>query len=120
MSSDLRERLRAALSAAMEQRDTASVAVLRSALAALDNAGAVPVQDTGSAAIEASPVGPGAREAPRRELSDDDLERLLQAEISERQDAARVYEQAGRQDQARRLREEAGTLAAFTARETGR
>jgi uncharacterized protein YqeY len=113
MSTDVRERLRAALSAALEQRDAARLAVLRTALAALDNAEAVPDQehDRGSLALEAVPIGVGTREVARRELADEDVERLVRAEIGGRQDAARVYEQAGRHERARRLRQEADTPA---------
>ena len=108
-----RERLRAALSAALRQRDSARVAVFRTALAALDNAEAVPVgeQDPGSLALEATPVGAGAREAERRQLSEEDVVFVVRAEISDRLVAADVYEEAGRHEHARRLREEADLLA---------
>ena len=64
MPTGLRERLRAALSAALRERDGARVAVLRTTLAALDNAAAVPAaeHEPGSLALEATPVGVGARE----------------------------------------------------------
>ena len=112
----MRDRLRAALSAALEQRDAPLVAVLRATLAALDNAEAVPIQDHdhGSLALEQTPTGVGAREATRRELSDEDIERLVRAEMDERQSAARVYERAGQHERARRLRHEADRLAAVT------
>ena len=108
-----RERLRAALSAALRQRDSARVAVFRTALAALDNAEAVPVgeHDPGSLALEATPVGLGAREAARRQLSEEDVVFVVRAEISDRLVAADVYEEAGRHEHARRLREEADMLA---------
>jgi uncharacterized protein len=109
----VRERLRAALPAAMKRRDAALVGLLRETLAARENAEAVPGagDDPGSLALEASPVGAGAREVARRELSEDDVVRLVRGEISERQVAAAVYEQAGRPEQAQQLREQAGTLA---------
>jgi len=117
----LRNRLRAALPAAMRQRDAALVALLRETLAALDNAEAVPGagDDPGSLALEATPVGAGAREVARRELSDDDVERLVRGEIGERRDAAAVYERAGRPDEARRLREQADALAAIAGEGSG-
>ena len=110
----MRDRLRTALSAAVKQRDAPLVAVLRASLAALDNAEAVPMSahDHGSLALEQTPIGVGAREATRRELSDEDVERLVRAESEERQSAARVYERAGQHDRARRLRHEADRLAA--------
>jgi hypothetical protein len=89
------------------------VAALRTTLAALDNAEAVEVeeQEFGSLAIEAAPVGVGAREVARRELSEDEVARVVRAEITDRIDAAEVYEKAGRHERARRLREEAEALA---------
>jgi uncharacterized protein len=100
----VRERLRAALPGAPKQRDRALVAVLRATLAALDNAEPVaPTDDQESL---------GVREVAHRELSDEDMELLVRAEIDERQTAARVYEQAGEHEHARRLRQEADTLTA--------
>jgi hypothetical protein len=57
--------MRQALPEAMSARDKAAVSALRSALAALDNAEAVPVDGSAARglAIEQSPVGVGA---PRR------------------------------------------------------
>ena len=111
---NVRERLRTALPAALKQRDTALVAVLRATLAALDNAEAVPIPEhgQGSPALEGTPVGVGVREVARRDLSNEEVERLVRAEIDERQTAARLYEQAGGHDRALRLRHEADTLAA--------
>jgi uncharacterized protein YqeY len=111
--STLRERLRAALPVALTQRDAALVSALRATLAALDNAGAVPAGDVpvGSLAIELTPVGVGACEVARRELSDEDVERIVRAEIEERRTAAEVYERAGEQERASQLRHEAGALA---------
>lgn len=116
MPTDLRERLRSELSRALVQRDRALVSTLRATLAALDNAEAVAPDGggPGSLALEASPVGVGAREVARRDLSDDDIARVVRAEIAERRAAARVYEQAGRHEHAQRLGHEADTLAALT------
>jgi uncharacterized protein YqeY len=98
----------------MKQRDTSLVSALRATLAALDNAEAAPTADAapGSLAIEQSPVGVGAREVARHELSDDEVERLIRAEIDERRMAADVYESAGEPERARQLRHEAAALAA--------
>ena len=116
VSLNVRDRLRTALSAALKQRDAPLAAVLRATLAALDNAEAVPIQDHdhGSLALEQTPIGVGAREATRRELSDEDVERLVRAEMEERQSAARVYERAGEHERARRLRHEVDWLTAVT------
>jgi uncharacterized protein YqeY len=114
VSMTMRKRLRAALPAALKQRDAVLVKVLRTTLAALDNAEAVPVRgrDHTSHAVEATRVGVGAGEVARRNLSSEDVERLVRAEVSERQDAARFYEQADQHEHARRLRQEADMLAA--------
>jgi uncharacterized protein YqeY len=109
-----RERLRAALPAAVKRRDTELVALLRATLGALENAEAVPGGEPGGLAIEASPVGVGAREVARRELSDDDVARLVAGEIAERREAAAVYAAAGRHEDAGRLRREADLLAELT------
>jgi uncharacterized protein YqeY len=114
VSSTVRNRLRAALPAALKQRDPVRVSVLRATLAALDNAEAPPAAEhrPASLALELTPVGAGAAEVPRRDLSDDDVERLVRAEIDERRSAADVYERSGRHERARRLRSEAAALAA--------
>ena len=67
--SPLRDRLRSALLEARRARDTEAASTLRTALAALENAEAVPVGET-SGAIEDAPLGAGATEARRRVLSD--------------------------------------------------
>ena len=114
VAEDIRARLRAALPVAMKERDKPLVAVLRTTLAALDNAGAVTIgpDDAGSLALEATLVGVGARDVPRRELDDAEVERLVRAEVTERREAARVCEGAGQPERAEGLRREADALAA--------
>jgi uncharacterized protein len=113
----LRQRLRAALPAAMKARDRVAVAALRSTLAAIDNAEAV--EEAGSAgrslAIEQSPVGVGAAEVARRELTEAQVEHIVRAEVAEREAAAVEYDRVGRADRAEQLRGEAGVLAAHLA-----
>jgi hypothetical protein len=93
-SSPLRDRLRAALLDARRARDAEAVSVVRSALAALENAEAVPVQEVpveaAAGALEASPVA-GATEAPRRTLTDAEEQAVLDAEIEALAEAERVY-----------------------------
>jgi uncharacterized protein len=111
---ELSARLRAALTPAMKARDRAAVTALRAALAAIDNAGAV--APTGeAAALSEGPIagavhGLGAAEATRRALTDDDIAALVWAEVTEREDAATGYEQAGRDEPAQQLRDEATAL----------
>jgi uncharacterized protein YqeY len=114
----LRPQLRAALTKAMKARDTAAVAALRSALAAVDNAEAVDpgaaglAVSSGEGPVAKSAAGLGAADVPRRELSDDDEAAIVRAEIGERRAAADDYERLGRAEEAARLRAEADVLAA--------
>lgn len=110
----LRDRLRAALPAAMKARDRATASTLRATLAAIENAEAVDVAVVPSAgAIEASAVGIGAAEAARRELSEADVAAIVRAEIAEREHAAEVYEGSGHADKAAELRTAVAALTAF-------
>ena len=88
--SPLRNRLRAALLEARRARDADLVAVLRVALAALENAEAVP-SDSVAGALEDAPAGVGATEAERRVLSDADELALLDAEIASLEEAGRAF-----------------------------
>lgn len=112
-------RLRAALTQAVRRRDTIAVAALRSALSAIGNAEAVPAP--GPAAGTSSPHAADARsglaagEAPRRPLTTAQAEQVIQAEISERRQAARGYERAGHPGRAERLRAEADALESAAA-----
>jgi len=110
----IRDRLHRALRDAMRARDRVAASALRSALAALDNAGAVP---PGPAPVAASGphfagavAGLGAGEVPRRGLAAGEAEQIVRTEIAEREAAAAGYEGAGHGEQARRLRHEAGIL----------
>jgi uncharacterized protein YqeY len=126
---DLRPRLQLALTEALRARDTAAVAALRAALAAISNAEAVP-PPAGVAAGEPGPPAPvtstagtssphiaaaaglGAAEAEPRRLSPARVAAIVQAEIDERLEAAARYESAGHADRAVRLRAQAQALAA--------
>jgi hypothetical protein len=108
----LRDRLRAAVPAAIKARDRRAASALRSALAAIDNAEAVEVHDVRAGAIEMSPVGPGAAECARRELTEAEIAAIVRGEVEERRAAAAVYEEAGRGDRAAELAAEADVLTA--------
>ncbi|MFE7901365.1 hypothetical protein ACFU3E_28460 [Streptomyces sp. NPDC057424] len=99
----------------MRARNKAAVSALRSALAALDNAGAVPVDETAprAAALEASPVGAGATEAARRELSEREMVDVVRAEAVERLEAAARLTTPAHAARAGRLRAEAAVLLRF-------
>ncbi|MFD4438262.1 hypothetical protein ACFWPK_00620 [Nocardia sp. NPDC058519] len=109
----LRERLRAALKPAMKARDLGAVSALRSALAAIDNAEAIDVGEMRAGAMEDSPVGLGAAEAGRRDLTDVEIEAIVRREIDERRHAATEYEHHGAIDRRDRLIAEADALAAL-------
>jgi hypothetical protein len=111
--SSLEERIRTALRDAMRSRDAVARAALRSALASIANAGAVPgvpVDSSGSSEHVAGAVaGLGAAEVPRRELSETDVAGIVRTEIAERLAAAdQVPAEA-----ADRLRAEAAVLSSL-------
>jgi uncharacterized protein len=95
----IRERLHHALRDAMRARDSAAASALRSALAGLDNASAVPPGQAPAAAngphFAGAVAGLGAGEVPRRGLAAGEAERIVRAEIAEREAAAGGYEGAG-------------------------
>ncbi|OIJ68159.1 hypothetical protein [Streptomyces mangrovisoli] len=96
----------------MRARDRATVSVLRATLAALDNAEAVPVAGTAARglALEQSPVGAGATEAPRRELSEAEMTEIVRAEAAERIAVADRLTAPAHADRAAGLRAEAAVL----------
>ncbi|MET7682360.1 hypothetical protein [Streptomyces sp. NPDC005423] len=99
----------------MRARDKAAVSALRSTLAALDNAEAVPADETQlrGVALEQSPVGVGTTEAARRELSEDDVVDVVRAEATERLEVAAQFTAPAHADRAARLRAEAAVLLRF-------
>jgi uncharacterized protein len=113
----IRDRLQQALRDALRARDKVAASALRSALAALDNASAVPAGPGPAPAsgphFAGALTGLGAGEVAWRSLADGEAERLVRAEIAEREAAAAGYEKAGHGEQARRLRQEAGILASL-------
>ncbi|QNG20972.1 hypothetical protein G4H71_08770 [Rhodococcus triatomae] len=126
----LRSAMRADLVAAMKERRREVVAVLRTALAALDDAEAVAAPAAQSSPVAApaaqSPVqgghvagarvGVGSTEVERRVLSLADVRAVLEAQIAERTVEAERYDTYGQHDAANRLRREAGVLGAYLGR----
>lgn len=94
-ASPLRTRLRVALLDARRARDDETVSTLRTAIAALENAEAVPAGparvDGGVEAPEDAVLGVGATEAARHELDDAEERAVLDAEIAALGEAARAY-----------------------------
>ncbi|MFI8943652.1 hypothetical protein [Streptomyces syringium] len=99
----------------MRARDKVAVSALRSTLAALDHAEAVPVGEAAlrGVALEHAPVGAGATEAPRRELSERTMVDIVRAESDERLEAAAQLTAPAHADRAERLRAEAAVLLRF-------
>ncbi|MBR8743923.1 hypothetical protein [Nocardiopsis sp. MG754419] len=118
----LRSMLRADLTTAMKARRRDSVAALRTTIAALDNAEAVPVRgapaETTGAHIAGAEHGVGSTEARRRALTLDEALSLLRAQIEERTSEADRYASLGAREDAERLRREADALRAYTATHT--
>lgn len=97
----------------MRARDGATVMAVRSALAAIANAEALPPADRPSSAAAIGSgldVGVGATEMPRRDLSDTEIAEIIRAEATDRHAAAEEYAHLGRPDEAIRLRAEATVL----------
>jgi hypothetical protein len=162
----IRTELEIALRAAMKARDTVAISGLRSALAAIANAEAIPIPAPAPASAPASALGPssapasageaappsgtasvggsataggaapanetsiaasgpryiaggtaglGASEASRRTLTGEELARIVQAEIADRQQAAQQYQTAGHPDRATRLLNEAQAIQSALA-----
>ncbi|WP_405783862.1 hypothetical protein [Streptomyces sp. NBC_00859] len=99
----------------MRARDKVAVSALRATLAALDNAGAVPLDAAGphGPALEESPVGAGATDVMRRELSECAMVDIVRAEATERMQAAAELTSPAHAGRAAQLREEAAVLLRF-------
>src|SRR4051812_26054061 len=97
----LRARLQADLTVAMKARDTVTVAVVRTALAALANAEA---QDADALP---APVADGPLlEYPRLVLTPADEQRIFRHEVADRRDTEARYTAAGRDDAAAEMQAE--------------
>lgn len=111
----MRTELSDGLKAALKNRDRVAIAALRSALSAIDNAEAVPVEDRAgpgavSEHVAGAAAGLGAAEAERRVLGEADVRSIVEGEVRERSTAAAEYERLGRDDVAEKLRAEAEVL----------
>ena len=92
------------LKAAMSARDRATVAVLRTTLAALSNAEAV------SADGSRPRLGAFANEVDRRTLDDDDIRAVIVREREELAASADDYQSLGQRAEAAGLRQQVGVL----------
>jgi uncharacterized protein YqeY len=112
----MRADLRRDLTIAIRQRDAVAVSALRTALAAIENAeavhptGADVAPRTGPSPVAGSVLGLGAGDVPRRDLTDEDVRRIVRGERAELLAAASVYERRGQAERAERLRAESRVL----------
>lgn len=114
MSADLRALLRSALLPAMRAGDADTVAVVRSALAAIANAEAVPAPSAspvGEGPVAGAAIGVGSTEALRRELTPEEVREVVERERLDRVHAAEESEAGGLGEYAARLRTQAAVLA---------
>jgi hypothetical protein len=113
----LRTRLRGDLRAAMKAQRQDEMAALRALIAAIDNAESV--EDASSPPLSPSQhvagavEGLGSADAARRSLSEHDLQRIIEAELWERDAQAERLTLLGRIDDASRLRIEADVIARY-------
>ena len=107
----LKERLRADLKAAMQAKSAGEVRLLRTLIAALDNAEAVP-RDDGQGNLPRA-FGDPTAEVARREIAGAELDALLQSEIDARLAAADDYSRHEQNAEAARLRGEAETIERY-------
>ena len=108
MSSPLRVLLRNRLTAALRARDRQTAGVIRSVLAALENAEAPPAASSGSGVatsedVALSLVGLGAGEAPRRLLGADEERAVVMREVAELRSASATLVAAGQHERASEL-----------------
>jgi uncharacterized protein YqeY len=117
MTDDLRQRLQRALVPAMRERDRAAVSAIRSALATVANAEAVPVEPREDPAttgpVAKAAVGLGAAEADRRELSDNDIRSIVHAEVTAHLEAADHLRSVGQAGRAEELQAQVAALRPF-------
>ena len=115
-SDDLPFELRRRLSVAVRDRDRSAVAALREAIAALDNAEAVPSDTEPKTAsgpyVAGGVVGLGAGEVERRILDAGEQRAVVRAVIETRLIAASTYDEHGQSGRAAELRSGAEILIA--------
>jgi hypothetical protein len=118
----LRSRLRGDLHAAMKAQRRDEMAALRTLIAAIDNAESV---DEASVSPPPSPGervagavrGLGAADTARRSLSEREVQRIIEAELWERDAQAERLTLLGRADDASRPRIEADVIARYRTAE---
>lgn len=114
--SDLQDRLRGDLTAALRARDRVTAGVLRTALSAIANAEAVDdtsVSPRSEGVIAGAAPGLGAADVARRELTAADVHSIVAGERDERLASAADLDARGASDAAAALRAEAALLEKY-------
>lgn len=111
----MRASMRDDLKTAIKAKDRVAVTALRSALSAIENAEALPLDETptgvsGSEHVAGASVGLRATEATRRELTEAELQAIVADEVRDRVTTGAEYERLGQAEAAARLRAEAAVL----------
>jgi len=88
----IRDSLRSDLAAARKAKGTEMVSLIRTLIAAVENAEAVDPADA-----------VGVSETPRRQLSDDDIVSIIRNEVDDLRQAATNYDRRGHEREAERL-----------------
>jgi uncharacterized protein YqeY len=91
------ERIKVDLLKARKMREKTTIAVLSSALTAIDNAGAVKLKSAKDSVIGESV------EVPRKDLSEKQVQNILKNEIEERRSALDVYKHLDKQEKVKCL-----------------
>lgn len=110
----LKDRLRADLKQALKEGRKAEMSLLRSVLAAIDNAEA-PAQTAAQAKEQLRKFGDGAAEVGRLTLSLERLDAILAEEIESREQAAAEMDRLDREDRAAELRNQADIVRRYLA-----
>lgn len=111
-ATEMKARLRADLRTAMKARNAADAKVIRSLVAALDNAEApaLPVDQKSAAA---HPFAGRSAEVERLRLTWPHVQDIVRGELHERERAAAEFERLGKREHAATLREEAIVITRY-------
>jgi uncharacterized protein YqeY len=111
-ATEMKARLRADLLTAMKDRNALDAKVIRSLVAALDNAEA-PAVTQERAAPAHHEFAQGSAEVERLRLTRSQVHDVLRRELQERERAAAEFERLSRHDHAAALREEASVIRRY-------
>jgi uncharacterized protein len=103
----IRARLKAGLTKAMKTRQSAVVSILRTVLAAIDNAEAVELPPNFVPGMGQS------NDVPRKVLTETQMRDIVHNEIRALQSATAEYEQLGKPEEADTLRNQAAALSEY-------